>query len=161
MLLEFAIWLSKTGLSRFIQQELWVIPMLQSIHILAVAALFSSTLFINLRLIGKADVGHTLVTTTGRFMPWVWAGFVVLALTGVLLVAGEPRRELTSAPFWIKMGLIVLAFVATLWFSWTVAQDADRWDRPEENFRARLYAFGTLTVWIGVITAGRLIAYVY
>ena len=160
-MLEFSSWLGDTGLSRFIQQELWVIPTLQCIHILAIATLFSSTLFVNLRLIGRADIGHALTATLSRFMPWVWTGFVVLAITGALLVVGEPRRELTSAPFWIKMVLVALGLAATLWLNQTVARDPDRWDRPEEAPKARLYAFGTLIVWAGVITAGRLIAYVY
>ena len=160
-MLEFATWLSKTGISQFIQHELWVIPSLQSVHILAIAALFSSVLFINLRLVGRADVGHSLATTTTRFMPWIWVGFAVLAVTGLLLVVGEPRRELISLPFWIKMGLIVVGLAAVLWLRATVASDPDRWDRPAEAGRARLYALGTLIVWIGVITAGRLIAYVY
>ena len=160
-MLEFATWLGSTGLSQFIARELWVIPSLQSIHILAIAALFSSSLFINLRLIGRADVGQAVATTTKRFIPWIWTGFAILAATGVLLVIGEPTRELISAPFWIKMGLIVIGLAATIWFQRTVAADPDRWDRPEEAGRARLYAFGTMIVWIGVITAGRLIAYVY
>ena len=94
-------------------------------------------------------------------MPWIWVGFAVLAVTGLLLVVGEPRRELISLPFWIKMGLIVVGLAAVLWLRGTVASDPDRWDRPAEAGRARLYALGTLIVWIGVITAGRLIAYVY
>ena len=160
-MLEFATWLSGTGLSRFIARELWVIPALQSIHILAIAALFSSALFINLRLVGRADVGQTLLATTSRFMPWIWIGFAVLATTGLLLVIGEPRRELVSVPFWIKMGLIVVGLAATLWLRRTIAKDPERWDRPEQSGHARLYALVTLLVWIGVITAGRLIAYVY
>lgn len=160
-MLEFANWLGTTGISQYIRQELWAIPSLQSIHILAIAALFSSSLFINLRLIGKADAGQTLATTMRRFMPWIWVGFAVLAATGVLLVIGEPERELVSAPFWIKMVLIVVGLSATLWLRQSVARDGERWDRPENAGRARLYAFATLVVWIGVITAGRLIAYVY
>lgn len=160
-MLEFATWLSGTELSRFIARELWVIPSLQSVHILAIAALFSSSLFINLRLVGRADVGHAVAATTSRFLPWIWIAFVVLATTGLLLVIGEPKRELVSAPFWIKMGLIVVGLAATLWFQRTVSNDPDRWDRPERAGIARFYALGTLIVWIGVITAGRLIAYVY
>lgn len=160
-MLEFATWLSTTGLSRFIARELWVIPSLQTVHIMAIAALFSSSLFVNLRLIGRADVGHSITATLSRFMPWVWIAFVILAITGVLLVIGEPKRELISGPFWIKMGLIVVGLAATLWLQRTVAEDPDRWDQPETAGQARLYAFGTLLVWLGVITAGRLIAYVY
>lgn len=160
-MLEFATWLSGTPVSRFIAHELWVIPSLQSVHILAIAALFSSSLLINLRLVGRADVGHAVAATASRFLPWIWIAFAVLATTGLLLVIGEPKRELVSAPFWIKMGLIAIGLGATLWFQRTVSSDPDRWDRPAEAGRARLYALGTLIVWIGVITAGRLIAYVY
>lgn len=160
-MLEFATWLSDTGISQFIRQELWAIPSLQSVHILAIAALFSSSLFINLRLVGRADAGQTLATTLSRFMPWIWIGFVVLAATGLLLVIGEPERELISAPFWIKMTLIVVGLSATFWLRQAVAHDPAHFDLPENGGKARLYAFGTLLVWIGVITAGRLIAYVY
>jgi hypothetical protein len=158
---EFATWLSGTSLSELIRQESWIIPSLQSIHILAIAALFSSALIINLRLIGKADAGQALTATLARFVPWIWTAFLVLAATGAFLVIGEPKRELTSAPFWIKMSLIVVGLAATLWLQRSVSRNPAEWDRPENAGRARLYAFGTLLVWVGVITAGRLIAYVY
>lgn len=160
-MLEFASWLSQTGLSRFIQQRLWVIPALQSVHIMAIAAVLSSTLFVNLRLLGKVDRSHALALTALRFMPWVWTGLAVLLATGVLLVIGEPRRELLSAPFWIKMALILVGASASLWFQSTLRADPDSWKIANAGAKVRLYALGTFLVWCGVITAGRLIAYVY
>lgn len=160
-MLEFANWLAGTGLSQFIQRELWAIPALQSVHIMAIAAVVSSALFINLRLLGAADRSHKLMDTGRRFLPWIWGGLIVLATTGVLLVVGEPKRELMSVPFWIKMALVAVGAGATFWFQTTLKTRQELWEADRSFALVRLYAFGTLLVWVGVITAGRLIAYVY
>ncbi len=159
-MLEFANWLADTELSRYIREQLWVIPALQSVHILAIAAVVSSALFINLRLMYLADRSHELTQTASRFMPWVWTGLVVLLVTGLLLIVGEPRRELMSTPFWIKMALVALGTAVTIWFQSTLRDRHEMWTARVSMVPVRIYAFGTLLVWAGVITAGRLIAYV-
>lgn len=158
---EFALWLSSTGLSQAIRDNLWVIPTLQSIHIIAIAAVVSSALFINLRLLRIADKAQTITDTASRYLPWIWFGLIILLITGSLLVVGEPERELLSTPFWIKMGLIVMGAGATLGFQRSLRHHAGFWDEGRSRSAIRLYAFGTLAVWALVITAGRLIAYVY
>ena len=159
-MMEFATWLSGTGISRLIQSRLWVIPTLQSIHILAIACVLSSTLFINLRLLRRVDRAHSLEETAQRFLPWIWWALGVLVLTGALLVIGEPVRELTSAPFWIKMVLILIGASGTLWFQGTLKAPEAKWDLALSKTRVRFFAFGTFLLWCAVITAGRLIAYV-
>jgi hypothetical protein len=159
--LEFADWLAGTWLSLFIQRELWAIPALQSVHIMAIAAVVSSALFINLKLLGIADRSHRLMETGGRFLPWIWGGLIILATTGLLLVIGEPKRELMSVPFWIKMVLVAIGAGTTLWFQTTLRAHQEILDAGGVVRGVRLYAFGTLLIWVCVITAGRLIAYVY
>lgn len=159
-MIDFAAWLSDTPLSRFIQGRLWVIPALQSIHILAIAYVLSSTLFINLRLLRRIDRSHAVNQTVRRFMPWIWFGLLTLLATGILLVIGEPKRELTSRPFWIKMALIIIGIAATLWFQITLRLRPTGWELDDAETKVRLYAFGTFLLWCAVIAAGRLIAYV-
>jgi hypothetical protein len=159
-MIEFAVWLSDTDLSHFIQRAGWAIPALQSVHILAIAAVLSSTLFINLRLLKRVNGEQPIPLTVARFMPWVWCGLAILLATGLLLVIGEPRRELTSVPFWIKMGLIAFGAMTTAWFQTSLRTTLDGWSN-ERSAKVRLYAVGIFLVWLAVITAGRLIAYVY
>ena len=45
-------WLASTSLSLTIQNVTWIIPAVQTIHILCVAAVFSSVLMVDLRLLG-------------------------------------------------------------------------------------------------------------
>lgn len=159
--LHFATWLSETAISRYIQHEFWVIPTIQCIHILAIASLVSSQLFINLRLLGRAGTDVSLRAIADRYLPWFWGAAIVLALSGLLLIVGEPKRELLSAPFWIKMALIVVGLAATVWFDKSLLNADPAMPTDAHKPRALVYCSATTVIWIAVMTAGRLIAYVY
>ena len=49
---RFCSWLEQTPLSQAIQSAGWVVPTVQTIHILAIAAVLSSVLMLDLRLLG-------------------------------------------------------------------------------------------------------------
>ena len=69
---HFAQWLSSTLPSVFIQEHnAWVIPTIQSMHIVGIAMAMGSVLLINLRLLGWAGMDETLRQTTNRFGPWL------------------------------------------------------------------------------------------
>ncbi|MBK1796168.1 hypothetical protein JHL21_16895 [Devosia sp. WQ 349] len=160
-MLQFATWLGETAISRYIQREFWVIPTIQSLHILAIASLVSSQLFINLRLLGRAGVDAPLSAIADRYLPWFWGAALVLALSGTLLIVGEPKRELLSAPFWIKMALIPLGLLATVWFGKALLHPDLSSPASTLKTRSIIYSLATTVIWISVMTAGRLIAYVY
>ena len=86
MLQEITKWLAATPLSQTIQKILWIIPMMQSVHILAIAIVLSSVGMIDLRIFGLAGGRGTLQETARRFVPWIWCALVVLAVTGSILV---------------------------------------------------------------------------
>ena len=113
---QFAEWLSTTFLSVFIQNHnSWVIPTIQSIHIVGIAVVLGSVFMIDLRILGWAGMDQTLRQTTSRFAPWVTAALCLLLATGILMVIGEPVRELVTFSFWLKMFLVAVSTViATL-----------------------------------------------
>src|SRR4029079_18502539 len=152
-------WLSATSLSHTIQTTGWVIPALQTIHILCVAVLFSAAALVDLRIwrlilrdLPLRDVGR-------RFLPLIWPVVLVLLLTGGLLIIGEPRRSLLNTTFYIKMTLLAVALVLTALLQWSLASPGF-WDR--DNLRraaALLAATDSILAWCGIIFAGRFIAY--
>jgi hypothetical protein len=142
----FAEWLAQTGASLIIQTHEWVIPTIQSIHILAICAFVGSALMIDLRVLGLAWKDHSLNETSARFWPWVCWALAVLLLTGLLMIVGEPTRELLALSFWIKMALVVVA----------AAAHAALRRRP-----MRALAVAGLATIVCVIVLGRLIAYDY
>ena len=95
---QFAEWLSTTSPSVFIQNHnAWVIPTIQSIHIVGIAVVMGSVFMIYLRILGWAGMDQTLRQTTNRFGPWLTGALWLLLATGILMVIGEPVRELVTS----------------------------------------------------------------
>ena len=137
-------WLAQTSLSLAIQTHEWVVPTVQSIHIVAIGLVLASVVMIEFRILGWAGRDQTLSETTARFGPWLFGALCVLLVTGALMVLGEPARELLAFSFWLKMGLIV---VGTIFISLA------------HRITAKPVAILTILVWIAVVFLGRLIAY--
>ena len=136
---RFADWLAQTSLSTAIQVNEWVIPTVQSIHIIAIGVVLGSVFMVTLRVLGLAARDQSVADTVARFGPWMWSGLAVLLATGIIMIVGEPARELLTLSFWMKMALVVLAVLV----------------RP----RTPAPAFLMLLVWFAIVVLGRLIAY--
>jgi hypothetical protein len=158
---QFALWLASTPPSVFIQEHnAWTIPAIQSVHIVGIALVMGSVLMIDLRILGWAWTDQTLRQTTSRFGPWLTGSLWLLLVTGILMVVGEPVRELVTFSFWLKMALVAVGAAVAVSF-----QRAVRRHEPQsgtalgERRSIKVMAIVTFLVWVGVIFLGRLIAY--
>jgi hypothetical protein len=156
---EFTAWLAETKLSIIVQGNLWVIPLIQSIHYLALAVLIGSALMLVLRALGKAEKRETTADIVQRYMPRLWIAFCTMALTGTLLLIGEPDRSLRNEAFWLKMVLIVAALVSTgILARGLKTKDSGLADGVQSSpTKLALASFG---LWCAVLVAGRWIAYI-
>src|ERR1700722_10056129 len=114
----FCNWLASTSVSHVIQTTKWIIPTLQTIHILAIAALFSSAILFDLRLWGVVERDLPLKDIARRFFPVIWFALPVLLTSGAFLIVGEPKRALLNTTFYLKMALLACAILVTLGFQW-------------------------------------------
>jgi len=157
---DFAQWLATTDISLAIQTRSWVIPTVQSIHIVCIGIVLASVFMIDLRIFGLAGRDQTLKQTTRRFSPWLWGSLVVLLVTGALMVVGEPVRELMSFSFWLKMSLLVLGILIAVVFQLALKRNERDWEHAIVNrWTTKSLAVLTLLVWCSIIVLGRLIAY--
>ena len=157
---QFALWLSQTSVSQVIQVNAWVIPTVQSIHIVAIGIVLSSVFMIDLRILGWAGRDQALSETTSRFFPWLSWALCVLLVTGVAMVIGEPVRELMAFSFWFKMCLVAIGTVVAVAFQRSVRRNAPQWESSFVKQRSvKLLAILTFFVWASVVVLGRLIAY--
>jgi hypothetical protein len=160
MLQSFAQWLSQTPPSRFIQDVLWIIPAVQTVHILAIAIVLSSVAMIELRLFGVVGQSTPMAQTAGRFLPWLWWGTLALAITGLILITAEPGRALTNPAFQLKMALLLVAVGVTVAFHRSVRKRSALWgDSAGSLGILRAAALATLLLWFSIAVAGRWIAY--
>lgn len=157
----FCTWLAATPLSQTIQSIEWVIPAVQTVHILAVAAVMASVLMIDLRLMGLGARDQTIMAVAKRFLPFVWWPLPILLATGSTLIVAEPARALENPVFYLKMGLLLAAAGITLICQIPLARNAAFWElSSRRRWAARLIASVSLPLWVAVIFAGRWIAYI-
>jgi hypothetical protein len=157
---EFSKWLAATPLSHIIQTTKWVIPALQTVHILSVAVVFSSAILVDLRLWRLLNRDVPLPEVARRFLPTIWPVLLVLLITGSLLIIGEPKRSLLNSAFYLKMALLAVAIVLTAWLQWSLSSSPNFWDKNRgRRMAGQLTATLSILVWCGILFAGRWIAY--
>ena len=153
-------WLEQTPLSHAIQVTSWIVPTVQTIHILAIAVVATSALMIDLRLIGVFGADQPLKDVTSRFLPFVWWPLLILLATGAIMIIGEPPRSLKNPAFQLKMALLVGALIVTGIFQLLLRRDP-AFGSPGSGRRgaAATIAVLSMLLWSGIIFAGRWIAY--
>ena len=156
---DFAAWLAQTSLSVAIQSHEWIIPTIQSIHIVAIGIALASVFMIDLRIMGWAGRDQSLIETTERFGPWLDGALGFLLMTGIVMVIGEPARELLAFSFWSKMCLVAIGTAVAAVFRNSVRRNRSYWEESVSGWRIKSLALLTLLIWIGVVILGRLIAY--
>jgi hypothetical protein len=157
---EFSKWLAATEVSHVIQTTTWIIPTLQTIHILSVAAVFSAAILVDLRIWRLIERDEPLPEMARRFLPTIWPVLVILLVTGSLLIIGEPRRSLLNSTFYLKMALLVVAILLTIGLQRSISSSPNSWNRDRwRRIVGRFAATVSILVWCGILFAGRWIAY--
>jgi hypothetical protein len=156
---EFSKWLATTSLSHTIKSTGWIVPTLQTIHILSVAVVFSSAMLVDLRIFGLFERDEPLREVARRFLPPIWPVLGILLVTGSLQIIGEPRRVLLNSTFYLKMALLLVAILLTAGLQAALAA-APAWEEDRSRrIAGRTLATVSILVWCGILFAGRWIAY--
>jgi hypothetical protein len=155
----FSEWLYNTPVSQAIQGHSWIIPAIQSIHIVAIAILMGSAIVLDLKLAGLVARTESAAIVFRRYMPWLWSGLLVLLLTGLVLITGEPARELENWIFWTKMGLVLIAFLLTLIMRVPMLREDLGEQSRVWSLLVKPLGLLAIAIWILIIFCGRWIAY--
>ena len=155
-MIAFIQWLQGTPLSLSVRRISWLIPMMQTLHILANGLVLSAIIMIDLR-VWRRSGAEPLADRVRRLLPWLWAALGVLTVTGLVLVLGTPRRTLLDPTFQVKMLIMLVAIVATLALTAVLRRVA-----PERVAAGRMTGIfasvagaATLLLWLGATIAGR------
>jgi hypothetical protein len=153
-------WLSATAFSGFLDRVHWIIPLLQTVHLVCVSVVMSSVLFMGLHILGIFATQESVTSMRHRFLPWTWSALATLLLTGVILVIAEPGRELNNPTFRLKMILIAVSvLILGLGHRPFRAHDSDAITHRQRPVLERIIVAVSLLLWIGILIAGRMIAY--
>ena len=127
-------------------------------HTFGLALLVGANALVDLRLLGFSP-GIPLAPLR-RFFRIMWIGFGINAATGVLLLISYPTKAFTNPVFYAKLTMIAFAIWVLTKLQKEVFADATATE-ADMMARGATLAKWSLALWIGVITAGRLLAYTF
>jgi len=149
-----------TSWATAIRESEVVFPVLEGIHVLGLALVAGTIAVVDLRLLGLVLRGAPAGEVERRIVPITWAGFVVMAVTGSLLLASEAAKIVHNPALWVKLVALTLTGVNVAVFHFR-AKPLLRAALPDAPVPApaRAGAAVSLALWLVVIAAGRAIAY--
>ncbi|WP_218018849.1 DUF6644 family protein [Novosphingobium rosa] len=142
-------------LSTSIRDAGFIIPAVQSVHILSIGLLFGGALICDLKVLGVWGVPEPLALVYRRFQPWMMAALGALLLSGLVNAIGEPVRVFGNRIFWLKMALLLVACGLT-----ALLGRAMRQNQAPISQISRVMALLSILLWVAIIICGRWIAYV-
>jgi hypothetical protein len=158
MFMDFLIAMEDSGLGTWVRESpsLWAYPSVLFLHTLGLALLVGFSALIDLRLLGVAP--DMPIKPLKKFFPLMAAGFWISALSGTALSMADASTMITNPLFIAKLGLVALAIGNTQIIRMEVFRDPDVDAHPVSR-GVKLLAGTSLFLWVAVITAGRLTAY--
>ncbi len=135
-------------------------PIIESVHVLGITLLAGTVAVLDLRMLGVV-LRDTPVNRVARsVLPLTLSGFVVMFTSGFLLFWSEAAKNYGNPAFRVKLVLLILAGLNPLIFHTGIYRRAHEWELAAvAPLRARIAAVISLTLWSGIIVAGRAIAY--
>lgn len=150
----------RTGVVYLLRNVPGLPPIVQTIHILSVAAIMGSAVIVDLKVLGLALPSQGRSELVRRLMPWTWRALAVLALTGGNFFLARPPSYVVNPVFRLKFTMLVPAVILAAIVHRTMADEEGFWQRTRlRALAAKMVAALSLLLWIGVAMAGRWIAY--
>ena len=88
---------------------MFAFPFILIVHAWGMGLLAGSNAAVGLRILGFAP--RVPLSGMQKFYPVMWFGFVINAISGVLLLVGYPTKALTNPVFYLKLGCIAAGMV--------------------------------------------------
>lgn len=136
-----------------------MIPVSQSIHIIAISLLAGTMLRMDARLVGIFGRNQSVADMANRFVPWTWRLLLVALCTGIVQTVAEPTRQLMNPSFRWKMFLLITVLTLTAISVRQIRKGAKGWDHLPTSIAPKLVGVVSICCWVSIILFGRWIAY--
>jgi predicted ABC-type exoprotein transport system permease subunit len=155
---EWLDWLEHTPFSDSVRTELWGWPLALTVHAFGTALVVGFIFIISLRLLGLFET--IPYAALNRLFPVVWVALVIQFLSGFVLWMTKPTRYVADGAFMLKLSLIIVGIIVTLYFQGTIKREAASWQaKGAVSSHGIKFVAASILVWCTVLVAGRLTAF--
>lgn len=153
-------WLESSAPAVWMRESMWAYPAIETAHILGFTVLVGSAVMFDLRLLGFSR-SLPVIAAARHLLRWSRLSLLVVVPAGIMLFMTQAVETWANPAFRLKLLLLAVAGVnAVVFHLWTL-KSIEEWEqRPTTPMRAKIAALISIIVWAGVITCGRLIAYI-
>jgi len=156
---EWFQWLEQAPVSVAIAESIWLFPILEGSHILALPLSVGMIVIFDLHLLGWTLAGSRAATVMKEMLRWSKLGFAVMFITGGLLLMCHAGRAYGNPFFRAKMIFLVVLGINAAVYQLVFFPKMPQWTAGGAPAGAKACAVLSLIVWIGVIVCGRTMAY--
>jgi len=154
-----AIWaaLAETALAVAIKETTWAYPILETVHLIGLGLLVGPILLFDTAILGRTG-GLSMRGVRRLLLPAVFAGLVLNVASGGLLFLSDAAEFAANPAFQAKLALIAVALLNGALFQarYREAGAAD----SRIGTGGKVQAAASVALWLAVVVAGRMIAYV-
>jgi hypothetical protein len=150
--------LHDTAYGDFMRDSRWAWQVWESVHFTGMSMLVGTVGLFDLRLLGFARA--VPIGAMHRLIPIGVTGFLLNLSTGIGFIMATPDQYLYNKAFWVKFTLLVIAGMNVLFFYARVFRRLEQHGpHAPPSPGARIAGGISLTAWIGVMAAGRLLTF--
>jgi hypothetical protein len=149
----FIEWIARTPLNAALRSSRVAVPVIETIHLLAVALAVGTIMVIDMSVLGVALRRDAVPRIAREMDPWIWSGLGCALITGVVLFCAEAAKVSCKPVFWVKLAFLAGTFV----FHLTAHRKLLLRAHPLEGARARWIAGISLALWFSVAFGGKAI----
>ena len=147
------------AIAKAMRESLWLYPSVEIVHIVGFVILVGAAAMFDLRVLGLSK--RIPVSLLSRhLLPWSAGALILIVPSGLLMFSAHASDFLSNRAFYLKMGLLLAAGLNAAYFHVGPYQSVKAWDVdvPAPPLAKASVAL-SLVLWLGVITCGRLLAY--
>ncbi len=155
----FLVALEVSGLATLMRQSQWLYPIVEIAHIVGFVTLVGSVAMFDLRLLGLSR-GLPVSGMARHLLRWSMASLLFVVPSGFMMFSAHATEFFDNTAFRLKMLLLAAAAANAILFHRTSYRSVANWNTAvAPPMAGRVAAVVSLALWIGVISCGRLIAY--
>ena len=158
-ILEVFQWIQSTPPAAALRGSALTYPIIMTGHLTGMGLFGGMIAITDARLLGLAMRKYPIADVVNQLRLWKRIGGALTMGCGAMLWASKAEFYYYNPYLWAKFGLLALVAVHALVFRSVYSKPESLDAAPQVPTKAKVAAWMSLFLWVGLVTAGRLIGY--